>query len=419
LPNQHTRENTEEKVPEMGIGVPLDLPEFRVVEQLGPDEGILRVKVMAKTTTAPCPHCQQTSRYVHDCRERRKRDLQVRDYQICLIVLKRRYRCFSCAKTFTEPDEACGPRRRTTCRLREAIGRQAASQPVASVSQSFGVGPRFVRTCWQSTIGPQLARKGLDPSPQAPLPASRFLGIDEFAIQKGHRYASILCDLEHRKVVEVSRGRQFFEVVRLLGRLDHPEVVEAVSLDMSASFAPAVRFALPHAQLVIDHFHVIQHVMKAFRKVVSRWAHKKEGTILLHHKQQVFLKAVEDLTDDEKHDLARIASRLPALETAWKLKEALRTWYAEATVETAEEKLDDWIKQVRQQGPEPMQQALSAFTNWRQEILAFFRFLPTRISNGYVEGKNNRTKAMMRQAYGYRNFQHLRLRILSEGKYEP
>jgi len=51
---------------------------------------------------------------------------------------------------------------------------------------------------------------------------------------------------------------------------------------------------------------------------------------------------------------------------------------------------------------------------WREEILNFFVFLPTRISNGFVEGKNNRTKALMRQAYGYRNHQHLRLRILLE-----
>jgi transposase len=50
--------------------------------------------------------------------------------------------------------------------------------------------------------------------------------------------------------------------------------------------------------------------------------------------------------------------------------------------------------------------------NWREEILAFFHFLPTRLSNGFVEGKNNRTKALMRQGYGYRNRQHLRLRIL-------
>ena len=60
-----------------------------------------------------------------------------------------------------------------------------------------------------------------------------------------------------------------------------------------------------------------------------------------------------------------------------------------------------------------MCEALSAFRNWREEILAFFSFLPDhRISNGFVEGKNNRTKAIMRQAYGYRNRLNLRLRIL-------
>jgi transposase len=90
-------------------------------------------------------------------------------------------------------------------------------------------------------------------------------------------------------------------------------------------------------------------------------------------------------------------------------------WYATATVETAEAELDAWVKLVRQDGPEPMQQALSAKTSWKQEILAFFRFLPTLISNGYVEGKNNRTKALMRQAYGYRNSQNLRLRVLRGG----
>lgn len=60
-----------------------------------------------------------------------------------------------------------------------------------------------------------------------------------------------------------------------------------------------------------------------------------------------------------------------------------------------------------------MRQALSALLQWKQEILAFFRFLPTRISNGFVEGKNTRTKTLMRQAYGYRTFQNLRVRILT------
>ena len=64
--------------------------------------------------------------------------------------------------------------------------------------------------------------------------------------------------------------------------------------------------------------------------------------------------------------------------------------------------------------PKELRKALSAFRDWRQEMLAFFDFLPTRLSNGFVEGKNNRTKALMRQGYGYRNRRHLRLRILLE-----
>ncbi len=198
----------------------------------------------------------------------------------------------------------------------------------------------------------------------------------------------------------------------MLERLDHPDAVKAVSMDMSASFRPAVQLCLPKAQIVVDHFHVIQHVMKAFRKIVSSWAHKKEGKPLLQGKQHLFLRAKEDLSKDQTQERTTIGTALPLLEAAWDLKEALRTWYATATAATAADGLDAWIEQVQSSGFDHLRKALSAFVNWRQEILAFFQFLPLRISNGFVEGKNNRTKAIMRQGYGYRNRHHLRLRIL-------
>jgi len=201
-------------------------------------------------------------------------------------------------------------------------------------------------------------------------------------------------------------------VQKVLERLDHPDAVKAVSMDMSASFRPAVQLCLPKAQIVVDHFHVIQHVMKAFRKIVSSWAHKKEGKPLLQGKQHLFLRAKEDLSKDQTQERTTIGTALPLLEAAWDLKEALRTWYATATAATAADGLDAWIEQVQSSGFDHLRKALSAFVNWRQEILAFFQFLPLRISNGFVEGKNNRTKAIMRQGYGYRNRHHLRLRIL-------
>jgi transposase len=411
LPSQHT---TQESVRGEGILVPLDLPELHVLTQEWQADGTLWVEVIATTTQATCPHCQKMCVKIHDTRARKKRDVALREYHVELILYKRRFRCFSCQKSFTEPDRACGKKRRTTQRFREAIGKQASTQPVAHVAKATGVSHRLVQHCFEAVATQEIERKGLCVKEHQPLWTPRFLGIDEFATRKGHRYDTILCDLEARRVLEVSAGRKLADVVALLEQLSDPDAVTAVSMDMSASFRPAVQLCLPKAQIVVDHFHVIQHVMKGFRKGLSSWAQKKEGKPLLEGKQHLFLKAKEDLTEEQSKERARLGELLPLLEMAWQLKEALRTWYATATVATAASELDIWIEKVQLHGPDPMRKTLSAFKNWREEILAFFQFLPLRISNGFVEGKNNRTKALMRQAYGYRNRLHLRLRILLE-----
>jgi transposase len=327
-----------------------------------------------------------------------------------LILHKRRFRCATCRRPFTETDSACGRYQRTTERFRDHIAKQACQRPLTHVAQEVQVGTRFVHACLCAWTEKKLEKRGRTLDEQAKLPTPQILGIDEFAMRKGHRYNTILCDLESRDVLEVCEGRKKEEVIKLLERLSNPDTVRAVSMDMSASFRPAVAAALPKAQIVVDHFHVIQHVMKAFRKVLSSWAHRKEGMILLHRKQHLFLKAKENLTQEETRE--KIGARLPDLEKAWQLKEALRSWYATATVDDAAQLLDAWIKHVRQEGPAALQEALSPFKNWRQEILAFFQFLPLLVSNGFVEGKNNRTKTMMRQAYGYRSHYNLRIRIL-------
>jgi len=409
LPSQHI---TEEGASSEAILVPLDLGELQIVSQEWLATGTIRVKVMASTTQATCPHCQRTCVKVHDTRPRKKRDRALREHPVELIVLKRRFRCLHCRKAFTEPDTACGWRRKTTARLREEIGKLACTQPISHVATVVGVGPRFVQECFQTVARQELERKGRSLDDQQPLSTPRFLGIDEFARRKGHVYETILCDLEARQVLEVSAGRKLEEVATLLERLSEPDAVEAVSMDMSASYRPAVQLCLPKARIVVDHFHVIQHVMKGFKKVLQSWAHKTEGKALLEGKQHLFLRAKEDLTPEEAQERQEIGQHLSVLEEAWQLKEALRTWYATATAATAAQELDAWIEKVQTLGPEPLRKTLSAFTNWRQEILAFFQFLPTRLSNGFVEGKNNRTKAIMRQGYGYRNRQHLRLRIL-------
>ena len=274
-----------------GIVVPLDLPEFEIVSQSMEADGSIEVQVRARKESEACPRCGEVSGKVHDIRKRVKRDIQLRGYQVYLILHKRRFRCTRCRKPFTERDSACGRYQRTTKRFRDHIAKQACQRPLTHVAQEVQVGPRFVHGCLHAWIEEKLKKKGRTLDEQAKLPTPQILGIDEFARRKGQRYDTILCDLEARDVLEVCNGRKKEEVVTLLKRLSDPEAVKAVSMDMSASFRPAVAAALPNAQIVVDHFHVIQHVMKAFRKVLSSWAHRKEGMILLHRKQHLFLRA--------------------------------------------------------------------------------------------------------------------------------
>jgi transposase len=203
-------------------------------------------------------------------------------------------------------------------------------------------------------------------------------------------------------------------VAGLLERLSNCDAVEAVSMDMSTTFREAVHLCLPHARIVADHFHVIQHVGKAVNKVIGHWAKKQEGKQALDGQRHLFLRNQEALSAEEEQTRATLAVAFPEIGIAWQLKEALRTWYATTTAATAAAELDVWIATVKRHGPAELRKTLSAFRTWRQEILAFFDFLPTRLSNGFVEGKNNRTKALMRQGYGYRNRRNLRLRILLE-----
>jgi transposase len=252
-----------------------------------------------------------------------------------LVLLKRRFRCLTCRRSFTEADQACGKRRRTTERLRKHIGKQACSRPVSHVAAEMQVGPRLVQTCLEEVAQVDLAKHNLSLDETAPLPTPRYLGIDEFARRKGRRSDTILCDLDGRKVLEVSAGRTKDEVSHLLERLSNCDGVQAVSMDMSTTFREAVQLVLPHARIVADHFHVIQHVGKALKKVIGRHAKKEVGKQALEGQRHLFLRNQQDLSTEEEHSRAALALAFPEIAMAWQLKEALRTWYATTSASTA------------------------------------------------------------------------------------
>lgn len=110
MPEQHIIDGQRgsECKPKQGIIVPLDLPEFEIVSQCLRADGSIEVQVRASKTSAACPTCGTVSAKIHDTRKRVKRDIALRCSQIWLIVHKRRFRCVTCRRPFTETDSSCG-----------------------------------------------------------------------------------------------------------------------------------------------------------------------------------------------------------------------------------------------------------------------------------------------------------------------
>jgi len=122
------------------------------------------------------------------------------------------------------------------------------------------------------------------------------------------------------------------------------------------------------------------------------------------------LKGTERLADWEKGKLNQLFHCYPELRRAWTFKESFRAWYGETNRSRAEEGLGLLEERIASDSLPEFKRLLHTFANWREEILNYFDY---PITNGFVEGKNNRIKTIKRMAYGYRNLENFRLRILA------
>lgn len=382
----------------------LRLPHLRVLGQQERN-GTIEVQVEYRRSSAVCPECGYRSRNVHDRRWQRKLDMPLHEQPLVLVLRKRRFRCPQCRKVFTEPDEVCGWRRRTTERLRHRLYEDVRRQTIKSVASRYGVGQRFVRECFACYAQRQIHAFGL------PKHTPERLGMDEFSVRKGQRYQTLFCDLDLRRRLEVVAGRDKESAQRYLEKLAEPEKVRVVVMDLSGPYRAAVEECLPWADIVADKMHVIGLVNRALDRVRLRiqraQGEEKRGPV--YEGRYLLLRNPEDLVADDRLRLRELLRRNPELRRAWQLKEDFRRWYREADVKGARLELRAWEREVEARGPKEYRALLGTFQRWREPILNYFRH---RVTNGYVEGSNNRTKAIQRQAYGYRNDGNLRTRIL-------
>jgi transposase len=241
------------------------------------------------------------------------------------------------------------------------------------------------------------------------------IAIDEISVGKGHRYVTIVMDLESGVIVHVGAGKGGDSLLPFWKRLRASGAkVEAVATDMSLAYIDAVTSYLPQATLVFDRFHVIKLYNEKLSQLRRDLYHQLTDTMqkkALKGIRWLLLKRSENL-DPTRHEPERLQAALrlnEPLAIAYYLKDELNEIWEQEDEQQAQALLMDWILYAESTGIRILHQFARTLRAYAHGILAWYDY---PISTGPLEGTNNKIKTMKRQAYGFRDPEFFRLKIL-------
>jgi transposase len=243
----------------------------------------------------------------------------------------------------------------------------------------------------------------------------RRIAIDEIAVGKGQRYFTVVLDLETGAVVFVGDGRGGDALKPFWRRLRRTRAhIEAVAMDMSAAYRQAVSAHLQGAAIVFDHFHVIKlfnDKLSDLRRSLYHQATEEQKEVL-KGVRWLLLKSPEDL-DPERDEEGRLKQALSLnlpLTVAYYLKDDLRQFWGQPGKTFADAFLRGWLRRARASGVRMLGQMARTLEAHTAGLLAYYEH---PISTGPLEGTNNKIRTMSRQAYGFRDQEFFKLKILA------
>jgi transposase len=244
----------------------------------------------------------------------------------------------------------------------------------------------------------------------------RRIAIDEIAVLKGHRYLTVVLDMDTGAVIFVGDGKGGDALDPFWKKLRRSRAkVKAVAMDMSPAYISAVLEHLPKATIVFDHFHVIKlfnDKLSNLRRDLYREAKENLHKDVLKGTRWLLLKNPENL-DAEKKEKERLAEALKLnepLACAYYLKEDLRQIWLQPNKETAEMIFADWVKRAQTTSIKMLKKFADTLAGYKSGILAYYDY---RISSGPLEGTSSKIKTMKRMAYGFRDMEFFKLKIMA------
>ena len=361
-----------------------------------------------------CTHCRSKNVIRSGVMSRDFHTVPVGGKPVLLRMAVQRLECKDCGHVCQEHVHFAAPQTTFTRRLAKYAVELCRMAPIKSVAAHLNLSWNTVKEMVKGYLERNYSKPDIS--------GLRVIGIDEFAVKKGHVYKTIVVNLENGQIVYVGDGKGtnaldgFWKMVRKAG-----VKIEAVASDLSAAYISAVRENAPDAVYVFDHFHMVKLINDALDKVRRRIVNqerareKKDGTSgrssVVKGTKYILLRNSEDLTNQK--DIDRLGAALELnrdLSAAYYLKEDARLIWDCDSKYHASLQLDAWLASARTSLVPELVKVADTVESHRDGILAYF---DKPISTGPVEGINNKIKTLKRMAYGFRDDRYFTLRLLA------
>lgn len=248
-------------------------------------------------------------------------------------------------------------------------------------------------------------------------PAPEVLGIDEISMRKGHRYRIVVSDLIRRRPIwfggEDRSEESMDEFYKWLGPQKSKSIRLAV-MDMWKPFRKSTKKNVPEASVLFDKFHILRHLGEALDKV------RKQEYQRLSEKDRKFIKGQkytllshpENLTREGRSNLRILLAANKRLNTAYVLKESFGQLWDYKSESWARKFFENWKSSLRWQRLKPYEKFSKRIEKHWDGIAAYCD-PENKVALGFVEGLNNKIRVIQRRAYGLRDEEYLKLKILT------
>lgn len=360
-----------------------------------------------KSNTCRCVACGSKNTWRQGSVMRSFRALPIGRRRVTLNVEIPRLLCHDCGRTRQAVIGFAGRRRTYTKSFERYVLELSSHMTIKDVAEHLAVSWDVVKDIQKRYLYKKFAKPKLK--------HLRQIAIDEISVGKGHRYVTIVLDLESGAVVHVGEGKGGDSLIPFWKRLRASGAkIKAVATDMSPAYIDAVTTHLPKATLVFDRFHVIKlynEKLSDLRRDLHRELTDTMQKDALKGVRWLLLKRPENL-DASRNEPKRLKEALrlnEPLAIAYFLKEELNEVWEQEDEEAAQSLLMDWIIYAESTGIRMLHKFAKTLRLHAMGILAYYDY---SISTGPLEGTNNKIKTMKRQAYGFRDPEFLKLKIL-------